>query len=178
MYYSASIEEVKFLIYAFLYGSEIDVVDLQYRREKEDWENEYPYVMQSLKNEIVSKKKKKRRQVILFEGLSLELLQQNFIELLIMLQSSNSGEMVFIILEKSRENYEYLVSKYGFLQIHQIQELDPEVYKRMVTNLILTQKWNRLSDVQAARKADENYKKHGATLRGMMHFYKEHMPGK
>ena len=67
-----------------------------------------------------------------------------------------------------------MLNKYSYLQIHKIQELDPEVYKNMIIELILNSRWNRLSDVQAARKADENYRQHGATLKGLMKFYKEH----
>lgn len=44
-------------------------------------------------------------------------------------------------------NYEFLLNKYGFLKIHKIQEIDPEVYKNMIINLILSSKSNILSDV-------------------------------
>lgn len=60
--------------------------------------------------------------------------------------------------------------------MHQIQEIDPEDYKNMIIDLILNSRWNKLSDVQAARKADENYRKHGATLKGLMKFYQEYYP--
>jgi len=46
----------------------------------------------------------------------------------------------------------------------------------MIINLILNSRWNQLSDIQAARHADDNYRKYGATLKGLMKYYKEYFP--
>lgn len=122
------------------------ILNLDYIDKEENWKEKYPFIMQAIKNELL-KKLNSKVKIILFENLSLNLLKEQFLDLLIMFENHYSNKYHFIILEDKTENLEYIKKKYSYIKFHQIQEIDPEMYKNLVINLILQSKLNTLSDV-------------------------------
>ena len=172
IYYNENLTELKFLIKNLVKKSSLEIVNLKYLKKEEDWEKNHANILQNLKMEILEFNPKSKK-VFIFENLNLDLLRHNILDLLIMF-SKYFEESHFIILEDKKSNVKFIRRKFKYLNVYEIEEIEPEVFKSSIIHIIMNSKKNKLSDVQAGRIAHDFYKENGANLRQLMEIYKKY----
>ena len=172
IYYNPEIKDLKFLIFNILSQRREKAFLFKFKQDPENWKNNSPYILQGIKNDLLSYSKYEE-PVIVFENLTYELLSHDFIDLLLMFESTFE-KMKFVILEDKKENFELLRQRYEFVSFRTLDDIDPEVFKSMIISIILSSKRNRMTDVQAARMAHKIYQKNGASLSELKRVYKSY----
>lgn len=173
IYYNENLTELKFLIKNLVKESSLEIINLKYLKNdnEEDWENNHANILQNLKMEILEFSQSKK--ILIFENLSLDLLKHNFLDLLIMF-SNHFADSRFFILENKISNVKFIRRKFKYLNVFEIEEVEPEVFKSSIINIIMNSKNNKLSDVQAGRIAHDYYKENGANLKDLREIYEKY----
>lgn len=172
IYYNSRLEDLHLLIFSLLKNSPSKVIHLTYRYQPEDWENNYPYILQNIKQDLLYYSSYKSLTII-FDNLPLELLTYDFLDLLIMFEN-NFDHLGFVVLENKVDNFQLLRSRYDYLNIVEVKELDPEVFKSIIIKMITKSKRMRLTDVKAARIAHETYISKGASIHELSKIHKKY----
>lgn len=172
IYYNTCIDDLRLIIFSILRNSNSRVVNLSYRYQPDDWKENYPYILQAIKNDLLYYADFKYVTIV-FDNIPLELLRYDFLDLLIMFEN-HFDNMKFIVLENKSDNIQLIRFRYDYLDVYEVKELDPEIFKTMLIRMILQSRSNRMTDIQAARIAHEIYMTKGASIHELSKLHKKY----